>query len=450
MAACGGDDDEPDLDPNPGQNPGTDEWVDEPDGPGGNPVSNEAESKEYLGETASIVMDRFRPEDQKPLVDIASSFANDYGDYDLDTSAFEEKPSRSRALNYFFAALRGAAAGSYMNLSRAANAVVEIAPYTGVYRPDATKRMFYRAAASSDVVVEFYHDGRPCTLVVSPSSDTWSVDAKVEADDYTVKVPRNIQFALTDGGVQLVSGSATTYWKDGVALQVEADVTAANIRVVSHIDASNSVVTTNDELYVDGTLLVRAEGSVNGSNMVSTKAIEGIFDRKTDTSDYWNGYEYVTVEDYYYEFNPAKAGKMFHDGRASIQLLNRVLVNAEVSDAAKLFNIGDLYFDTDSYDKGAKAACQKACDLLNKYALSYVFLAGNSNPTAMLTWQPYLDDESNWDGYRYEEWVPEGVIAFSDGSTYSVSQYFMNDFGNVLNRFESLYYAYERMFEAAF
>lgn len=446
VSACGGDDeDEPKA-------PDTD--IENGDWSGnvssGDKITTDEQAKEFLGQTASLVMDQFTPADQKPLVDLAASFANDYSDYGFDTSAFEGRAVKARALNKFFNSLRVAATGRYMDFSRAAVTIVEIAPFKGIYRPDATRKMFYRAADSDNVEVEFYHDGKPCKLVVTPSADTWSVTADADTAKYTAKIPSEIRFSLTDGGAKLVEGTAKTYWKDGDALRMAADVTAMNIRAASSVNATNSVVTTTDELYIDGSMLARAEGVVNGTNMVSTKALEGIFDKEVDSWEYWNGYEYVTETEYYYEFNPSKASKMFKNGNASAQLMDRVLVRAEVSNAAKLFALDELYFDTDDYDSKAKAECQKACDVLNSNTEAYVFLAGNSKSTAKLKWQPYLDYESNWDDYSYQAWVPEGVISFADGSTYNVSQYVIGDFGNVLNRFESLYYAYERMFEAAF
>lgn len=91
FSACGGDEDDPE---DPG-NPGGGEEVEDPSVKPDDPVSgwdtplpsgpalSDADAKNYLEQTANLVADCFKPEDQRPLVDMADAFIRDYGNYEF-------------------------------------------------------------------------------------------------------------------------------------------------------------------------------------------------------------------------------------------------------------------------------------------------------------------------------------------------------------------------------
>ena len=91
FSACGGDEDDPE---DPG-NPGGGEEVEDPSVKPDDPVSgwdtplpsgpalSDADAKNYFEQTANLVADCFKPEDQRPLVDMADAFIRDYGNYEF-------------------------------------------------------------------------------------------------------------------------------------------------------------------------------------------------------------------------------------------------------------------------------------------------------------------------------------------------------------------------------
>ncbi|MDE6125559.1 MAG: hypothetical protein K2G30_01250 [Muribaculaceae bacterium] len=441
----------------PGSSEITPDWSASEKGDG-QKITTDEQAKEYLGETAGLVLDKFRPADQKPLAELAVAFARDYEDYtiELGGSTFSgARPRSSRALGGFFAELRAAAAaGDHSALSRAAGNVITFGLFTGIYEPDSHRKVFARTADSKNLVVRFYRDGAPCELTVIPSSDTWTFDAHQvsEGDIDEVKVPRTITFDLTQGQIKYVNGTLKTNYAEDREMTFATDVTALNIRAVSSTEATNSLISTNDAVYIDGTELVNASGKINGKNMVNGAALENIMDTETYSWQQWNGYDYVTRYETYYEVNPVKATNMFQSAQTSAKLLGRVNIVAQVPDSKKFLDIEDTWFDSDDYDSDsqARAACQKACDRLNAAAPAKLFLAGNSTATASLKWQPRRTEDDYGYGYVYTYWEAEPVLSFADGSTYSFAEYGIADFANIENRFISLARAYEAMFNSLF
>ena len=447
VVSCGGDDEEPKADDKTGP-----EWSDDEKGDG-QTFATEEEAKEYLGETAQMAMRMLEPADQKPLIEVAGAFANDYADYDIIIPNGQQAPrNEGRTLKRFFSELRRAtASGRYTDLSRAAQNVLELSTFTGTFEPDNSREAFVMTGRGSDLVVRFFHNGSRCELKVTPSSDTWTLDSAELTDSVfdAVKVPRNITFTLTEASRQLVNGTVRSNWADGSELLLSTDVTAMNIRVTAEINATNSTANTNYAVYVDGTELLTASGEVKGNKMVTLSAIQALEEEYTEKYYYGPG-EYDYWEETYYEINPQKVTNMFRSGNAGAKLLGRAYVAAQVNDSKKFLELEDTYFEEDSDDPGeARKDCQKACSVLNSAIATKLYLAGNSKETATLKWQP-LKYEENYSWGSYTSWECDPTLAFADGSTYSISDYGYADFSSVISSFENLAYAYERMFNALF
>lgn len=448
VVSCGGDDE-----PAPKEDDKTGpEWSDDEKGDG-QKFATEEEAKEYLGETAQMAMRMLEPADQKPLIEVAGAFANDYADYDIIIPNGQQAPrNEGRALKRFFSELRRAtASGRYTDLSRAAQNVLELSTFTGTFEPDNSRQAFVMTGRGSDLVVRFFHNGSRCELKVTPSSDTWTLDSydMTDGDFDAIKIPRTLTFSLTEASRQLINGTVRSNWADGSELLLSTDVTAMNIRVTAEINATNSTATTNYAVYVDGTELLTASGEVKGNKMVTLSAIQALEEKYTEKYYYGPG-EYDYWEETYYEINPQKVTNMFRSGSANAKLLGRAYAAAQVNDSKKFLELEDTYFEEDSDNPGeARKDCQKACSVLNSAITTKLYLAGNSKETATLKWQP-LKYEENYSWGSYTSWECDPTLAFADGSTYSVSEYGYADFSSVISSFENLAYAYERMFNALF
>ena len=447
MTACGGDDEEPVDGPTPGgDDPG---WVDS--APGTELMTDE-EAKEYLGETAKILMDRCNPDDQKQLIGVAGAFANNYEDYgvegfeDDDEDDYYNAPS-SRALRNFFSTLRQSlSSGDFAGLGRAAIDVVTFGDFTGVYEPDDKRELFCRTKDSNDLVVRFYNAGATCELTVKRNGTaSWGVDVSDATEDEVgkVEIPSSLSFTLTERGQQLAGGTVDTNWADGSSMTVKADVTAANVRLVTDFNSTNTNATNNESLYIDGELINTSVAKVSGKGMVTSSELMKLMKEETES---WPSGDGTIYEESWYEFDTEKAAEMFRSGSAEVNVLNRVRVVAEIPSTGAFADM-ETYFDKYDYDddkEAAKAACQAACDLLASKSKTELYLAEYAS-NASLRWQP-----SFYDSYGWWEWTPEAVIAFPDGSTYSIEEFGKAGLATVSNRVQSLMNAYKVMFDAAF
>lgn len=418
-------------------------------------ITTEEEAKEYLGETAELLMNKFKPADQREAIQLAASFADTYGDYEIVLSrANSSKVRKSKGVAKLFAQMRSAlVTGNYLNLSRAAAYVIEFGMITGVYEPNTKQKEFYRAAASDDLIIRFYDGGVTCEFKVTPSKDTWTLDGDfIDEDDApdAIKVPRTLNFSLVKGAKTLASGTVKSNWVEDKEASLSTDFTVANIRVNGTLNATNSVISTNDYLYVDGSEIVSAKGTVNGNNMVKVSAIEKIFDKEVERYEWWNGSGYEYYDDVYYELNPEKASNMFRNAEASAKLLGRVNVVASAPDSKQFLEIEDTYFDAEDYGSDAKAknAANEAAKQMEKAVKTKLYLAGNTTSTASLKWKAR---KYEYEGYYWSEtwWEIEPVILFEDGTTYGFGDFGVNDFANIEARLESLVNGYISMIKAA-
>ncbi len=455
FAACGGDDeDEPEggNGGNNGDNPG---WVD----PGTGPVLTDEEAKDYLEATANMVMDKLDPEDQRHIVDLVGNFCEDYKDYSLEgyEDDYEDeyrgvarKSHDSRGLISFFRNLRlSVAKCDYMMLSRMAEDVIRFSDFTGIYEPDADRKLFCYKGKSDDLVVKFHNAGAPCEVKVSRvGNGSWSMDltGATEGEFSSAEVPDNLRFSLTENGSELLGGTVESRW-DANAVKLKADVAVMNIRVKADFNATNSEAVSHEELYIDGSLLQTSDATVRGNNMVNPDMIAGIFDEIVDRWEYAPGY---FEEEIYYEFNPAKAANLFRSAEANTILLGRMKVVTSLKDSKDFLGL-ETYFDSYDYDgdeNAAKRDCQQACNVLTNSAPTYLYLAGNDQATAQLKWQPRFEEDGY--GYGYWWWEPEGIIEFSDGSRYNVEDYALDGFVDLQSRIGSLVGAYVGLWNAAF
>ncbi len=452
VASCGDSNEEPQG----GKTDTKAEWTDS-EKENSQKITTEEEAKEYIGQTASLVLDKFRPADQRPILELAANFVDAYGDYTIDLGGSQYGAPRcgSKALGRLFKGFRDAAASrEYLGYAASAQNVLELGMFTGVYEPDTRRGVFYRAGDSSDIIIRFQSNGKRCELKVVPGKAAWTLDAAElsEGEIDAVKIPREMTFSLTEGSTTLVNGSLATYWADGSELSFATDVTALNVRAAADTKATNSVVKSTEKLFVDGTEIVSASATVNGKGMVTSSTIEKAFDREEDTYETWTGNGYETVTEYYYEANPRKFANIFQNGSAYAKLLGRVMVKAAVPDSHKLLELDETCFNSYDYDSQseAKKDCQAACSLLNSGVPAKLYIAGNDAATATLKWQPYLNEEDYGYGYSYWCWEPEGVMEFADGTRYSFYDYDVNDFAGLLNRFDNVFQSYENLFNALF
>lgn len=399
LCACGGEDpDEPGTDPG---NSGT----------FGDKTPEEV--KEQLAGIASSVLDKFNPEDQEELVNFVDYLSRAYGDVEFEEEGGYYSPMRRVAKEY--------------------DEIIDIVSAfpNGVYTPVGGK--WTKTEDSKDVVLRIPNDSRYGRVELTvKQSGKQNVEANVpEEGSYLVTAPTSVEGTLTANGKTMVSEKLTANLNTTAkTLEVSETTTAANVVKTIRINAGNSQATATTSVTVGGSQIVNATGTLNGRNLCDiNKIAQAVYDENIES--FFSG---ATI-------SGNVIGQLFING--SVKAIGEVM-NAYGKD----YSFGnDEWYEYSSLQQAANA-CSKAVDLINRNVNVGVSFAQNGPTEAALT---FIVDE---DFYTYTDWngnvvntgwySPMPALKFGDGTTYT-DDFFEYGFDAVINQFETLVEAYERL-----
>ncbi len=427
LAACG--DDDP-------KEPGTDPVPDGPDEPAVEGVLSPEESKEYIEETALQFMNLFNANDQKPLADLADYINTNYTDLEApeewaDIIGDDENYGPYYSPDAIAKAIKEAVnTGNYTAIARAAENVYRFSDFTGVFEP--SNGQWVKTGKSSDIVFIFQGPKGKCELKAAANGE-WDynyTDEYYPEDNFTVKVPKQLNVTLTEGSETLVNATIDNNVNiSGQTIYVKADVKAANIHAIAEINGTGSKITETQALAIGGKTYQTSEATINGSKMLDPETLNAIAE------------EEIAID------------KVFKNAEAKATLMNRVFVNATAKNFGALAEI-DTYFDNWVWDDNsnnyieqtkddAERLCKQSCKVINDNVKGEIRYAGNSAVQATVEAYPYYyDDPYYWD------WEVSARVKYADGSSQSFDELLDNtDFTKVENKWNSLVRAYKNLFD---
>lgn len=421
--------------------------IDNPEGPQGSgsmTVMTPEESKVFLENTATDFLDKFDPEQQRPVIELAAYYEAEYGEYDLPANFELKESGRSYSPARFLHPLAKAAQGDIDALTRAANSysyTIRFEQYTGIYEPDPSTESWVRRADSDDVVFQFKNkSGQPVVLKVSQSGGVSDIDLSMTDWDYEydpetgmgedventykyyISLPKNITVTLTENGREL----AKTVCKssidiDGHTISADVDAVLMDLRAVAKLGGTDSKVESRTEMYVNNEKLATAYATVEGSNLCNRDEYKKLADLE---------------EDLFHD----QLGKMIKSGDCGMDVMGEVQVYGQMSYYTKLpLDLDGAYYGWDMDDperEKAQQACQQACDRLNKHIKAQLRYNNTKTDQATIIFKPYLYDE-----YSYWEYYPTAYLLFPDKTTYDIEKYFSN-FTGLSGKFDSLIESY--------
>lgn len=438
LASCGGDKKE----------------IDNPEGPQGSGTMKEMtpeESKEFLQETATELLNKFKPEDQRQAIELAAYFSSEFEDFEAPEEFEIEHDKSKRTPAAYLRALSDAARGDMDALTRAAMSysyTVNFNQLSGVYEPNYAKEIWVKTSDSKDIIFKFNNkSGQPVVLTVSQSGGEYDVDFSIDGWDedyvnghweefqvkyhYFLSVPKTVKATLTENGKQIADSEVVSSI-DTKKHTISADVTAnlMNLKATAKVEGDDTKVSARSECYVSGDLVANGYATVTGKDLCN-------IDKYTSMAD---------MDD---EEAEAEWAKMFKTGDCGANVLDKVQAYAQIEYYKNLpIDLG-CYFDNYDYDdkSAARKDCQQACDRLNKHIKSQVRYNNTKTDQATFKFVPYFYDYTY--GY-YDEWeyVISADLLFPDGTTYDVVSYFEN-FTNVTRKWDSLMKAYQNIWEVA-
>jgi len=393
------------------------------------------DSKEALANIAGEVFDMLHPQDQEEIFNVATDFAEMYGDLEFPMNF--STTGYASAAPEFFAALKNFASGDYTSLSRAVNVYtynIKYSELVGIYEPGT--REWNKTGSSKDIIFRFNdRNNQKVELTVSATGTPYTYQYTEEdywdnfKEVYNLECPRNVDVKLTCGGKTLVDGTTKTDVNvDGHKFSIDTDVTAANIRAIATATGNDSKVTEDSEVRIDGKSVIITSATVNGAHLCDIDYIQGLE----------NDYD----ED---EDGATPALSMFKSATAEADIIGKIRVIRVSADGKLTSSMIDAlnygYWDSYDYDSKAEALadCQKACNELNKNINCTIKFG--SDGKAPLVSEPYLWEDRWGDEWEYEVGA---VVKFSDGSAVSVDDYFGRGFDSITRRYETLINSYRR------
>lgn len=425
--------------------------VDNPEGPQGNgtmEVMTPEESKVFLQDAAVDFLDKFKPEEQKALIELAAYFDSEYAGYDLPDNFNLDEASYSPAR--YLRQLAKAAKGDIDALTRAANSysyTVKFDRFAGIYEPVSSKEEWVKTGNSNDIVFRFTNAAsQPVELKISQSGGVSDLDYTYTETDweydyntgegkdveykytYYLSIPKNVTTSLTENGNSLAHATVVSSIDvKGHTLSADVDATLMNLRATAKVAGTDSKVEARTEFFVGSEKIASGYATLEGSGLCDLDRYEK-FDGMDDDEVY------------------AELAKMFKTGDCGLDILGEVQVYGQGSYYRQLPADLDDYFDSWDYEDNqaaAERACQDACDRLNKAIKVQLRYNNTKTDQATVLFQPGF---SNW-GYGWEYYI-DCVLLFPDKTTYSLEDYFRN-FTTVSGKFDSLIDAYRKIWRQA-
>lgn len=415
------------------------------------------EQKDFLEKTATDLTKYFNPEDQREAVESAEYFIEKYSglelptewtdddevnypDYDYYDRSGARKPRKAfLPTNWVKAIMRAAMTPTIDLMTRAVfeeSYVFQFSDFTGVFTPGQYR--WEKTGESNNIEFRFKgKDGSTQSIVITASKDTYDFSESyddwygddVYYENYTYRIP--LWAEVTFNGAKNVLATTRVDYNlssdknDIYEANATAKATIANLSTTCSIEGRNTQLAANASLSVGGKNLVNSTTVVKGNHLTDLDYLERAADGE---------------EDIY--------ASMFKSGEGFVNVLDRVQINAEITDFAPYFE-EESYFEYGtgwyqySTESEALNAAKNAAAQYNKYTKSYIRYNNTTTQQARIQWG-YVQHEYD---YSSGEFMLIPLIYFpEDGTTYRLTEYLSENLGSAVSSFENIIKMYHRAF----
>ncbi len=368
-------------------------------------------AKEQLQTYATDFLNSFKPEDQKGLIEALNTFANICDDANLpwDEDKDEEISKKNFAGLYAKNLAEALEKKAYSKATTVNEEFVwEFKEYTGVY--ELKDNEWVKTSESSDIVFKYTCNGKDCEFKAVQASGKIEETFNDGEETYKIDLPAGVTITLTQAGSELFKTVLDVNYKSQESTKTTVSVKFANLTITSDTKITNTEITDNQTVAIDGNTLIWATGSAKGTRFCDVDHFETVAQK--DEED-------VEMQDYVDNFT------------AEVNIMGNVQIKSEVE-----------YAKLEGYDElKSKEEAQKICDIWNKYCVVKFFFSGSDVEQGRIKFLPELTEE--WRGEEY--WDANPVIYFNaDNTSYAFEDYFNEDrFANTEDQCEALWDKYE-------
>lgn len=403
------------------------------------------EQKQKLQTVAEELIGVFNTNDQKDVIALADYLVYKYEEYDWD----DVYDFYANKFDYVQVAVEGVKALSRGEVSaNVSSKVYRFSNFTGVFKANDKTRSWEYEGDSENIVLLFENeDGVECRAELKATGVEYTFDYEDDYDEdynFTVEVPSEISFSLTEGDVEHISYTTTLDIEVSSSVKQTTTVRFTNITVLTEATATKN--------NVNGSVLVKYgdrtifEGSASAPNCKLKD--------KTDAQE-WEDWFEMYGEALWNEDATVKYGNLV--GYANI--LEQVQVKVAVSDISSYNEASDnLYEKYENYDE---ADCyheefhntyeynKEYSDLLNSYFTCVLYYSSNVEQ-ARIRFEPYLWNDYCWDGDHAADMYDWGSVIYfpKDDTSYFFDDYFTEKaFSGVIDLTEELANKYLLLFD---
>lgn len=409
------------------------------------------ESKTFLENSTVEFLQKFRPADQKEVINLASWFVHEYGELDMPAN-FEytdeevEKSEYSPA-TYMRALLKGLRAASADYIGTATTTYtynINFDRFSGIYKPGISR--WVKAGESNDIIFQFKDEtGKDCELKATKADGTsdytyeytdegYNYHDQVNYVDnykYIISIPKTINVTLHQDGKELVNGQVKSNIDvQGHTASINVYTKVANLEAVVDFTANDTKAEQKSQLKVNGDVVASSRADITGNNLCNIDAIRKSVENGDSDNDVLLSY--------------IQAGSAKVDMLSKVQLYGNVTFNREVLNAIDGdFDYGDSYYYEYHSKVEAEAAAKKACDNLNQYVKAYARYNNTTTDQATII---FKTKEYRWGDSG--DFDIEPLLQFeADKTTYTFEDYFETGFTGVEDLWNSTIKNYEKLWD---
>lgn len=204
------------------------------DGGGDGSITKELtpeESKAHLEESAKNVLNKFNPNDQKPLIDLLDNFDEKYGDLDMpDDFPFADDDDDLAFTKWASNLSKSLKGGNMLSLSRSGTEFYALKDFAGEFEPGTYS--WVKKADSNDVVFRFTDNGQACELRVTGTGTEWSESFNSDGTKYQFSIPQTLTVTLTKGSDKLVDTTIkSAYNASAHTVSLDINSTLMNLNI---------------------------------------------------------------------------------------------------------------------------------------------------------------------------------------------------------------------------
>lgn len=384
------------------------------------------QQKQHLESVAIEVSQMFDSNDQRELIDLANYWERTYSGLDIprewDEAASTPLYTPVHVLGKIGKALR---CGDMSTLAYGScSYYYEFGKFTGIYEPG--RYEWVKVGDSDDIVFRFNNANGAQVVVTVKASGRNGEFVYEDYDKHTVVAPKFMEGTIVENGKTLVHSKVELNLDEaGHHVNYNATAEICNISVQSVMDATDTKITSNGSVAVDGRIFAKYDATVNGQGMATRSEIEHLLDGATD-------------DDFC---------RVFKTANADVDILGKLQVKARMTDLRTIIDVLDECYDDEEFDSKAQAqeACKNGCNRLAEALKGRLYFNGSSDMEAEIVYTPALDEyESIY--YSWWEWYVDPQIKFADGTTYSFEGYFADGrFASVENTWTNLWNSYKQL-----